>query len=367
LSEDMNAEARLKPGTGELQKLGWSAHFEEAFAPYAQESLVPARVAVQHRGAYVVCAGLGELTAEPSGKLWHEAGDGGLPVAGDWVAISAHEDGSGATIHGVLERRTSISRKAAWLATEEQVLAANVDVVFLLAGLDGDLNLRRLERYLATAFNSGAEPVVILSKADLSDNVESALAAVSEVAIGVPVHVVSGLTGEGVTQLDQYLAGNRTVVLLGSSGVGKSTLINRMRGEDVQEVGAVREGDGRGRHTTTTRELVPLPGGGLLLDTPGIRELQLWDVGEGFDTTFGDVEALAGACRFNDCTHDGEPGCAVQSALADGSLDQERFASYRKLERELRALAIKQDKRLQAEERKARRRFGRAQRHPKRW
>ena len=349
-----------------LEALGWSAHFEEAFAPYEGDGFVPARVAVQHRGAYVVCAEAGELAAEPSGRLRHESAPGGLPVAGDWVVIRLHEDGSGAIIHAVLPRRTSISRKAAFLATEEQVLGANIDVVFLVSGLDGDLNVRRLERYLSTVWNSGAEPVVVLSKVDLCDDLETALAAVAGVAIGVPVHVVSALTGEGVDELHHYLSGNRTVALLGSSGVGKSTLINRLRGEDVQAVGDVRR-DGRGRHTTTTRELIALPGGGLLLDSPGMRELQLWDANEGLGTTFDDVESLAAECRFNDCSHDGEPGCAIQSALVDGSLERERYASYTKLQRELRALAIKQDKRLQADERKARRRFGRAQRHPKRW
>ncbi|MGH2931730.1 MAG: ribosome small subunit-dependent GTPase A [Gaiellaceae bacterium] len=349
-----------------LDALGWSAYFEEAFAPYKGDGFVPARVAVQHRGAYVVCAETGELSAEPSGRLRHESVPGGLPVAGDWVVIRPHEDGSAAIIHAVLPRRTSISRKAAFLTTEEQVLGANIDVVFLVSGLDGDLNLRRLERYLSTVWNSGAEPVVVLSKVDLCDDVETALAAVAGVAIGVSVHVVSALTGEGVDELHHYLSGNRTVALLGSSGVGKSTLINRLRGEDVQAVGDLRR-DGRGRHTTTTRELIALPGGGLLLDSPGMRELQLWDANEGLGTTFDDVESLAAECRFNDCSHGGEPGCAVQSALVDGSLERERYASYTKLQRELRALAIKQDKRLQADERKARRRFGRAQRHPKRW
>jgi ribosome biogenesis GTPase / thiamine phosphate phosphatase len=369
LSAEMHPGARLKSGTGrtELAPLGWDAHFEKAFAAFVGDGLVPARVAVQHRGAYVVCAETGELSAEPSGRLRHESGPGSLPVAGDWVVIRPHEDGSGAIIHAVLPRRTSISRKAAWLATEEQVLGANIDVVFLVAGLDGDLNLRRLERYLATVWNSGAEPVVVLSKADVCDDVESALISVAAVAIGVPVHVVSGLTGEGVDELRPYLAPNRTVALLGSSGVGKSTLINCLRGEDVQAVGPVRKGDGRGRHTTTSRELVRLPGGGLLLDTPGMRELQLWDADDGLETTFADVEALAADCRFNDCSHEREPGCAIRRALADGSLDRARYAAYGKLQRELHALAVRQDKRLQAEARKERRRFGRARRHPKRW
>jgi ribosome biogenesis GTPase len=351
----------------QLTALGWSADFEESFAPYAHDGLVPARVAVQHRGAYVVCTETGELQAEPSGRLRHEAEDGGLPVAGDWVVVRPHDDGSGAIVHAVLPRRTAISRKAAWLATEEQVLGANIDVVFLVAGLDGDLNLRRLERYLTTVWNSGAEPVVVLSKPDLCEDIEAALLAVAGAAIGVPVHVVNGLTGEGVDELRPYPAGNRTVALLGSSGVGKSTLINCLRGEDVQAVGEVRKGDRRGRHTTTTRELVRLPGGGLLLDTPGIRELQLWEVGEGFDATFGDVEALASECRFNDCSHGREPGCAIRRALADGSLDRERYASYQKLQRELHGLAVRQDKRLQSEARKRWRQRERARRHPKRW
>jgi ribosome biogenesis GTPase / thiamine phosphate phosphatase len=353
--------------SAELAALGWSAEFEEAFAPFAGDGFVPARVAVQHRGAYVVCTETGDLSAEPSGRLRHEAEQGGLPVAGDWVVIRPHDDASGAIVHAVLPRRTAISRKAAFLATEEQVLGANIDVVFLVSGLDGDLNMRRLERYLATIWNSGAEPVIVLTKPDLADDLESALLSVSSVAIGVAVHVANGLTGEGVDELRPYLSGNRTVALLGSSGVGKSTLINQLRREDVQAVGDVRKGDRRGRHTTTTRELVRLPGGGLLLDTPGMRELQLWDVGDGFDTTFSDVEALIGQCRFSDCSHEREPGCAVRRALADGSLARDRYASYRKLQRELRALAVRQDKRLQSEARKSRRRHARARRHPKRW
>jgi ribosome biogenesis GTPase len=351
----------------QLAALGWSAQFEEAFATYAGDGFVPARVAVQHRGAYVVCAETGDLPAEPSGRLRYEAEDGGLPVAGDWVVIRPHDDGSGAIVHALLPRRTALSRKAAWLATEEQVLGANVDVVFLVSGLDGDLNLRRLERYMTMIWNSGAEPAIVLTKPDLTDDLESALLSVSGVAVGVPIHVVNGLTGEGVDELRPYTTGNRTVALLGSSGVGKSTLINRLRGEDVQAVGDVRKGDRRGRHTTSTRELVRLPGGGLLLDTPGMRELKLWDGGEGFDATFGDVEALAAQCRFNDCSHKREPGCAIRRALADGSLDRDRYASYQKLQRELHALAVRQDKRLQAEARKQRRRQGRARRHPKRW
>ena len=349
-----------------LEALGWSAHFEEAFAPYEGDGFVPARVAVQHRGAYVVCAETGELSSEPTGRLHHETGPGGLPVAGDWVVIRPHEDGFGAIIHAVLPRRTSISRKAACLTTEEQVLGANIDVVFLVAGLDGDLNARRLERYLSTVWNSGAEPVVVLSKADLCDDLEAALASVAGVAIGVSVHVASGLTGEGV---DELLHISPAIARLPCSarpewGSRRSSTVFAARTCRRSPMSAATGAAGTRRRPASWSQL---PGGGLLLDTPGMRELQLWDVNEGFGTTFDDVESLAAECRFNDCSHDGEPGCAVQSALVDGSLERERYASYTKLQRELRALAIKQDKRLQADERKARRRFGRAQRHPKRW
>jgi ribosome biogenesis GTPase len=350
-----------------LSAFGWSAHFEAAFAAYAGDGLVPGRIAVQHRGAYVVCTETGDLHAELKGRLRHDAdGAGDLPVTGDWVAVRPYADGSGGTIHALLPRRTAVSRKTAWAAAEEQVLAANVDVVFLVAGLDGDLKLRRLERYLATAWDSGAQPVIVLSKADLCADVAGAAGEVEAIAFGVPVHVVSCVTGEGLDELRPYLDGNRTVALLGSSGVGKSTIINCLRGEDLQAVGDLRR-DGRGRHTTTARELVALPAGGLVLDTPGMRELQLWDVGEGLGTTFGDVEALFSECRFRDCSHRREPGCAIRRALADGSLDGDRWRSYGKLQRELRALELKQDKWLSAEERKKRRRQARARRHPKRW
>jgi ribosome biogenesis GTPase len=349
-----------------LGALGWSAHFAEAYRPFEGDGFVPGRVAVQHRGAYVVCTETGEVSAELAGRLRHEAASGDLPVAGDWVVLRPHEHGSGATIHALLERRTAVSRKTAFHAVEEQVLAANVDVVFLVSGLDGDFNLRRLERYLATAWESGAQPAIVLSKADLSEDVDGAVAAAEAVALGVPVHVVSCVTAEGIGELRGYLTDNRTVALLGSSGVGKSTLINSLLGEEILATGDVRR-DGRGRHTTTTRELVQVPGGGIVLDTPGMRELQLWDAEEGFGTAFSDVEALFEECRFRDCRHEKEPGCAVKRALVDGSLDQDRYRSYQKLQRELRMLELKQDQRARAEEGKKRRRQARARRHPKRW
>jgi ribosome biogenesis GTPase len=350
-----------------LGALGWSAHFAEAYRPFEGDGFVPGRVAVQHRGAYVVWTEAGELSAELAGRLRHDGTDGAdLPVTGDWVVLRPYPDGSGATIHAVLPRRTAFSRTEAFRAVSEQVLAANVDAVFVVTGLDGDLNLRRLERYLATAWESGADPVIVLSKADLCPDVPGAVAEVETVALGVSIHAVSCVTGQGIDELRPHLGGNRTVALLGSSGVGKSTLINCLLGEEALATGEVRT-DGRGRHTTTARELVALPGGGIVLDTPGLRELQLWDAGEGLGTTFGDVEALFEQCRFRDCRHEKEPGCAVKRALADGSLDQDRYRSYQKLQRELRMLELKQDQRARAEEGKKRRRQARARRHPKRW
>jgi ribosome biogenesis GTPase / thiamine phosphate phosphatase len=264
-------------------------------------------------------------------------------------------------IHAVLPRRTKFSRKAAGAETEEQVVAANIDVVFVVSALAGDLNARRLERYLALGWESGAEPAVVLTKADLCDDVAAALAEVEAIAIGVAVHAVSNVTGNGLDELSTYFAPGRTIAVLGSSGVGKSTLINRLAGRDLQAVAEVRA-DGRGRHTTTRRELVPLPGGGLVLDTPGMRELALWDASGGVEGVFEDVGVLAARCRFPDCAHETEPGCAVRAALEDGSLDAERLAGYRKLEGELRHLELKIDKRARSEERKKWRRFARSRR-----
>jgi ribosome biogenesis GTPase len=353
----------------DLTALGWDAGRQDELTAYAEEGLSPARVTAQHRGGYVLLAEAGELFGDVAGRLRHEIGwrTGMLPAVGDWVLVRVSDDGTRAVIEAVLERRSKFSRKAATgpsNATEEQVVAANVDTVFLVAGLGYDFNVRRLERYLTTAWESGAVPAIVLTKADLyPEDVDPAVAETEAIAFGVPVHPVSGITGEGVGALEPHLRPGSTVALLGSSGVGKSTLVNHLAGRQVLETQDVRS-DGRGRHTTSHRELVLLPGGALLLDTPGMRELQLWTT-ESLDTSFADIVELAGECRFNDCSHNSEPGCAIKTALASGTLERERWRSYQKLQRELRALEIRQDGRLRMEERRARARFARSQRKVK--
>ena len=347
-----------------LEDLGWNDRLEELFEEHRDAGLTPARVAQEHRGGYVLYAEAGEYGAAIAGRLRHESGD--LPVVGDWVAVTVRPDEGRATIQAVLPRQTKFSRKTTWLATEEQVLAANLDAIFLVAGLDRDFNPRRLERYLTMAWESGAQPVVVLTKADLCSDLSARVAEAEAVAVAVPVHPISNVTGAGIEALDRYLDRGRTVALLGSSGVGKSTLANRLLGEETYATQETRS-DGRGRHTTTHRELVRLPSGALLIDTPGIRELQLWDSESGFEASFEDITELAARCRFADCGHETEPGCAVRAALADGTLDEERFASYRKLQRELAALEIRRDARLKSEQTKEWRRQARMRRNPKRY
>jgi ribosome biogenesis GTPase / thiamine phosphate phosphatase len=336
-----------------LTVLGWNEHFKEHFRPHAEAGLVPGRVAVEHRGAYAVYTDDGEAWAELAGRLRHDAAARGeLPTVGDWVALRARPGGQ-ASVQAVLPRRTKFSRKVAFMETEEQVLAANIDTILVVGSLNEELNLRRIERYLTMAWESGAAPAIVLNKADLCDEaeLESLVADVEAIAFGVPVHPVSALDGRGVEELRGSLAEGQTAALLGSSGVGKSTLINRLLGAEELATAEIRS-DGRGRHTTTRRELIQLPGGGLVIDTPGMRELQLWSSGDGFGAAFEDVLELAGKCRFNDCSHRSEPGCAVLAAIESGSLAQERFNSYLKLQRELAHLERKQDARLAAKERK---------------
>jgi len=315
-------------------------------------------VAVEHRSEYVIYTEHGELRAELAGRLRH--GDE-HPAVGDWVAVALRPSEGRATIHAVLPRRSAFTRKVAWAETKPQVVAANVDVVFVVCGLDANYNVRRIERYLTLAWESGAQPVVLLTKADLCDDVDPRVYEVESIAFGVPVHAVSAPHGDGLETVRSYVPAGRTAALLGSSGVGKSTLVNALVGEELLATQGLRD-DGRGRHTTSHRQLVPLPEGGLVLDTPGMRELQLWDADEGMQAAFADVDALAAQCRFADCAHREEPGCAVRAALAGGTLDVERFESWGKLQRELERLARKQDARARSESRKERARFARSMR-----
>ena len=336
----------------DLTALGWDDVLAEQFEPHARTGLIPGRVAVQHRGAYDVLTTEGELRCDVAGRLYDEASSpADLPAVGDWVAVAARPDERAGTVQAVLPRRTKFSRKTAWQASEEQVLAANVDVVLIVSSVNEDLNLRRLERYLTLAWESGARPVLVLTKADLAEDVPAAVAEVESVAFGAPVHAISSVTGEGLDDVRAYLEPGVTAALLGSSGVGKSTLVNTLAGEELLETREIRD-DGKGRHTTTRRELVQLPGGGLVIDTPGMREVQLWIAEEGLEEAFEDVTELFGHCRFTDCAHESEPGCAVKEVLANGTLSPERWESYLKLQRELAHLERRLDKRAAAEERK---------------
>ena len=329
-----------------LQDLGWDDGFAAALQPY--DNCIPGRVSAQHRGEYDVLTERGEQRAQVAGRLRHEASSGAdLPAVGDWVALREE------TIHAVLPRRSAFQRKVAFHATEAQVLAANIDTVFVVTGLDDDFSARRLERYLTLAWESGASPALVLTKADLCDDPLAMLLEAEQVALGVPAHVVSNVTGEGLDELARHLAPAKTVALLGSSGVGKSSLVNRLLDDEVQATKELAE-DGTGRHTTTTRQLFRLPSGAMLVDTPGLREVQLWDADEGIHEAFSDVDELAADCRFNDCAHMREPGCAVQAAIDEGRLPRQRLQSYRALQRELKRLAMKQDARLRSEERKKR-------------
>ena len=331
----------------DLSALGWDEFFDRAFRPFRERGHFPARVVLEQRGAYRLYTEQGEISARVRGKLRFDSeGAADFPAIGDWVSVATPEPNGPARIQAVLPRRSKFSRKAAGLNSEEQVVAANVDTVFLVQGLDHDFNLRRLERYLVAAFESNAAPVVILSKADLCEDIDEKVFGAQSVAPGTPVHAISSVTNLGLETLDQYIQPGVTVAFLGSSGAGKSTLINRIVGEEVQKTAAVREHDSRGRHTTTHRELLVLEKGGLLIDTPGMRELQLWDAGASLGEAFSDVESIAASCYFSNCRHQNEPGCAVREALSDGSLDASRYESYVKLERELEYLDSRMDERL---------------------
>lgn len=332
--------------THNLETYGWDDTFAAAFAPYAAEGFEAGRVFLQHNRALMLYTASGELQAETTGRLrYHARGAEDLPAVGDWVAFRRVAEEGKAKIHEIVPRRSKFSRRAAGSETAEQIVAANVDTVLLVTGLDHDYNPRRVERYLIMAWESGAEPVVVLNKADLIEEVEERRREIGLVAPGVPVHALSAKRGVGVEQLLPYVARGRTVALMGSSGTGKSTITNSLLGAEVQRTQEVRLDDARGRHTTTHRELFVLPGGGLVLDTPGMRELQLLVSERGLRETFEEIEETAALCRFTDCGHEGEPGCAVREALESGRLDPERYRNYRKMQAEMRHAATLVDPR----------------------
>jgi ribosome biogenesis GTPase len=325
----------------ELEAWGWSPHWDGELERWrashdAAPDLEPARVVGLQRDLWRLQVAAGELHGRVRGALRHRAtAHAALPAVGDWVMVRARPGEGQAAIHAVLPRRSKLSRQEAGRATAEQVLAANVDRIALVQSLNHDLNLRRLERSLTAVWDSGAQPLVVLNKLDLCADPEPLQRAVEAAAAGVPVLVLSAHTGVGVPALEAHLAPGQTLVLIGTSGVGKSTLVNLLLGEARQRVHEIRAGDDRGRHTTTSRQLFRLPAGGLLVDTPGLRLFGLWDRDGGLERAFEDLTQLAAECRFHDCRHEHEPGCAVRAAVQDGRLDAGRLESHRKLRREL--------------------------------
>ena len=322
-----------------LEHLGFTPFFRERFEQLGDPALVPARVASEGRGVYRLfgCrAPLGEL----KGRLRAELARVERPAVGDWVAVVDGEDR--AIIHAVLERRTAIIRRAAGSEAEAQVVAANIDTVFVVTSVTRDFNPRRIERYLAAVWDGGAEPVIVLNKSDLCGEIDAMVAELATVARGVPVVRTSTVNADGIDTLREFLRAGRTIGLVGSSGVGKSSIVNRLLGEHAQDTRTTRR-DEKGRHTTTRRDLIEIPGGALLIDTPGMREFGLVEDGGGVDMLFADIAQIASACRFRDCSHQGEPGCAVIAAVQSGELDQERLQSYQKLQREIAAAERRRD------------------------
>jgi ribosome biogenesis GTPase / thiamine phosphate phosphatase len=328
----------------DLAVLGWTLDREQAFAPLARTGLVPGRVSLEHNHVYRVLTAAEELLAEAAGRIKYLAsGRHELPAVGDWVGVRVDPRGGRSVIRAILPRRSVFSRKAAGRETTEQVVAANVDTVFVVFGLDKPVNTNSIERYLVLARRSGADPVIVLNKADLSDDVAGCVTDATVAAGDVPVHAVSTREAPGVSRLASHLAVGRTVALIGPSGAGKSSIVNTLVERELLATGEVRDWDARGRHTTVHRQLVVRDAGGLIIDTPGLRELQLWDAGDAFDDAFTDIAALAHACRFRDCRHDQEPGCAVKAAVDSGTLDAGRYESYLKLQREQAAFEKNRD------------------------
>lgn len=339
-----------------LEDYGWNKVLQEEFDGISESDLTPARVSIRNKNNYLLLTENGEVTGELSGKMLYEIEDGlvegGFPCVGDWVAVRLFPDEGKAIIQKLLSRQSKFSRKEAGIKTVEQVIAANIDTVFLMMSLNKDFNLRRLERYIVLANESNVNSVIVLSKADLCDEADKMKQDVLSVSKDIPVHIVSSLTGDGLDELKQYFEDNKTVSVMGSSGVGKSTLINTLVGKERMKVDNITEYKDKGTHTTTHRELVLLPTGGLIIDTPGMREIQLWEGERGVEKAFEEIEALIENCKFSDCSHTNEPGCAIIEALETGELDEVRYNSYLKLKREAKYFERKNNKKEMITEKK---------------
>lgn len=328
-----------------LEQLGWNGAFAEALAAFHKQGLVPARVIAEHRGQYRIACTAGEMPAEVTGRMMFLAEERlDYPVVGDWVAVALFSQGELAVIHHILPRATVLARKHAGRKSEGQAIAANIDLIFIVIGLDRNYNLNRVERYLAVASGSGALPIVVLSKSDLAADAEGIVRDVRSRTENAAVIAASARTGSGLEGIRELLNRNRTGCFIGSSGVGKSSLINRLAGRELLRTAEVREADSKGRHTTSHRELFVLDSGGIVIDTPGMRELGLWDAGEGIERAFADIEELAGRCAFRDCTHRMEPGCAVRAAVDAETLEPARYESFLKLGREQEHLEARTDR-----------------------
>lgn len=327
----------------ELKKLGFSALLQEHLQKRLSENYSIGRICAEHKEYYKIFSEYGELSATMSGKFRNNATSReDFPVVGDWALFDYIEGEGKAIIQEIAPRKSKFSRKVAGKETQEQIIASNVDFAFIVCALNYDFNLRRIERYLSLVWQSGATPVVVLTKKDLCDNAEEKIAEVENIAFGVDVHTISNISSEGIDILQKYFADSKTVVLLGSSGVGKSSLINNLAQQDIMKVNVLRSNIEKGRHTTTHKQMIILPNGGLIIDTPGIRELQLWDAQDGISQTFNDIEQMAKKCKFSDCTHLNEPGCAVRKAMDEGFLDGDRLKSYLKVQKENEYLQSRQ-------------------------
>jgi ribosome biogenesis GTPase len=330
------------PDISTLRALGYSPRWQGLFEPHVARGLTPARVIRGDRGSLLIATSDGVVRATPSSRLVRSATAAtDLPAVGDWVAVRASEDLDAPLIEAVLKRASAITRGDPGKTSEVQVLAANIDTVLILHPISEPPNLRRIERELSVAWDSGAIPVVVLTKADLSADPDAARAAVESVALGADVLVTNALAGDGIQPILEYISDHRTAVLVGPSGAGKSTLINSLLGEQRQATREVRVSDGRGMHTTVTRELIQMPGGGVLIDTPGLRAFGLTGSEEGIASVFPEIEEASLSCRFRDCTHNDEPGCAVRAAVESGTLPPDRLASYHKLMREAQSVAAR--------------------------